>query len=151
VCLLHHVCCICLQQLIFSHKIVSLCHFQSAGKSIGLFAHYSGDQCVITDTEMGNPYGWLQTWSRICASEFQSRGREIYNLDFFFFSGQNSQHHFFTPLQPNYIQSYRSSIRCCSCLDDLGGVLLRNLLLVSLQISLFEWSGNLSGFHFCSL
>lgn len=72
----------------FSHKIV--CHFQSAGKSIGLFAHYSGDQCVITDTEMGNPYGWLQTWSRICASEFQSRGREIYNLDFFFFSGQNS-------------------------------------------------------------
>jgi len=54
-----------------SHKIVSLCHFQSAGKSIGLFAHYSGDQCVITDTEMGNPYGWLQTWSRICASEFQ--------------------------------------------------------------------------------
>lgn len=144
------VCCMSPTTL-FSHKIVSLCHFQSAGKSIGLFAHYSGDQCVITDTEMGNPYGWLQTWSRICASEFQSRGREIYNLDFFFFSGQNSQHHFFTPLQPNYIQSYRSSIRCCSCLDDLGGILLRNLLLVSLQISLFEWSGNLSGFHFCSL
>ena len=88
----------------FSHKIVSLCNFQSAGKSIGLFAHYSGDQCVITDTEMGNPYGWLQTWSRICASEFQSRGREIYNLDFFFFSGQNSTSFLSPVLQPNYSQ-----------------------------------------------
>lgn len=134
----------------FSHKIVSLYHFQSAGKSIGLFAHYSGDQCVITDTEMGNPYGWLQTWSRICASEFQSIGRGGRFTRFSFFFRAKTQHYFFLRYNP-IIQSYRSSIRCRSCLDDLGGVLLRNLLLVSLQISLFEWSRNLSGFHFCSL
>ena len=78
------------------------------------------------------------------------RGREIYKISFSF-QAKTQHHFFFPPLQPHYIQSYRSSIRCCSHLDDLGGVLLRNLLLVSLQISLFEWSRNLSGFHFCSL
>ena len=46
-----------------------LFHFQSAGNSIGLHAYLnSDDQCVMYNET--DPFGWLQTWARICSSEF---------------------------------------------------------------------------------
>mmetsp|Transcript_33286 Transcript_33286/g.56415 ORF Transcript_33286/g.56415 Transcript_33286/m.56415 type:complete len:219 (-) Transcript_33286:103-759(-) len=40
----------------------------SAGNSIGIFAYVNLDnQCAMYNEATKDPYGWLQTWARICA------------------------------------------------------------------------------------